>query len=505
MWLDRLATARRIDQPIEVKSDIANAFDGITYEKGGAVLTMFEHSMGAEKFRQAARLYLNKHAFANGTSKDFLDALAAMGGPGVATAFRTFLQQPGVPEVEMTLECAGGAAKLALHQTRFVPLGSTAATAQQWQIPVCAAYDDAGRRATACTTLDAPSGELKLAAKSCPAWFLGNADGAGYYYTHYEGPALMALIAHRDQLALAEQIGLFSELDSIAIAGRLPLSQGLKFAPQLKDAPERQIVDAALSFARVRVGFLPANLRPKYAAYLRENFGARARKLGWLPKAGESEDDRLLRPGLVSLIAGEGEDPELIASARELANRWLETRQALPADMLRDIFHIAARNGDAALYEKFLAAAKGEKDEFFEQALIGALGAFRQPELVQRDFQLLLSGGFDFRLSFRLLFAGQSVPELERLPLEWLKVNYDALVAKLPSAAGSDYAGFLPEVAARGCSEADAREAEAFFAPRMAKVNGGARNLAQTVEGIRLCEARKAVQQPDLIRFFEGL
>jgi hypothetical protein len=36
----------------------------------------------------------------------------------------------------------------------------------------------------------------------------------------------------------------------------------------------------------------------------------------------------------------------------------------------------------------------------------------------------------------------------------------------------------------------------------MAKVNGGARNLAQVLESIKLCEARKQVQQPDLIRFF---
>jgi len=38
--LDRLATARRIDQPIEAKSDIANAFDGITYNKGASVLSV---------------------------------------------------------------------------------------------------------------------------------------------------------------------------------------------------------------------------------------------------------------------------------------------------------------------------------------------------------------------------------------------------------------------------------------------------------------------------------
>jgi hypothetical protein len=37
----------------------------------------------------------------------------------------------------------------------------------------------------------------------------------------------------------------------------------------------------------------------------------------------------------------------------------------------------------------------------------------------------------------------------------------------------------------------------------MAKVNGGPRNLAQLLETIRLCEARKKIQQPDLVQFFQ--
>ena len=55
----------------------------------------------------------------------------------------------------------------------------------------------------------------------------------------------------------------------------------------------------------------------------------------------------------------------------------------------------------------------------------------------------------------------------------------------------------------RGCSAEEARAAQDFFGPRMAKVNGGPRNLAQLLETIRLCEARKKIQQPDLVQFFQ--
>ena len=504
MWIDRLATARRIDQPIEAKSDIASAFDGITYQKGGAVLNMFEHSMGAEKFRQAVRFYLNKHAQANGTAKDFLDALGEMGGPKVPVSFGTFLQQSGSPEIQMRLKCDGPGPRIEMEQERFLPLGSKDAGVESWQVPVCIAYDNGGKRATQCTTLEAKTGTLALKSQGCPDWFLGNADEAGYYYTRYAGPVLMKLVENRGNLTLAEQAGLFGELNNLMKAGRLPVSDGLKLAVHLKDEPKRQIAESALQFAGVRIDFLPANLRPKYERYVRENFGPRARSLGWLHKDGESEDDRLLRPALVGFVARDGKDPELIASALELTNKWLDTREALPADLFYGIFNVAGRNGDVALYEKILKTARSEKDEFFLEALISALGSFRDKELAARNRKLFLDGTFDVRMGFSLLFGPTSSPELARLPLEFVEANYDTIVAKLPTAAGSDYAAFLPQTAGFACSAEEAKEVQEFFGPKNAKLNGGPRTLAQLLETIRLCEARKKVQQPDLIQYFES-
>lgn len=237
---------------------------------------------------------------------------------------------------------------------------------------------------------------------------------------------------------------------------------------------------------------------------MRENFGVRARKLGWLHKDGEVEDDRLLRPVFTGFVARDGEDPELIASAKELANKWLDTRQSLPADTFYSIFNAAARNGDVALYEKLLKVARSEKDEFFLQALIGALGSFRSKELVERNLKLFLDGTFDVRLSTNLIFGAQGSPEVARLPLEFVKANYDAVVAALPSAAGSDYAAYLPQTAGFACSSEEAHEVQEFFGPKVAKLNGGPRNLAQLLESIKLCEVRKKVQQPDLIQYFES-
>ena len=60
---DSLVRARKIRQPIETKDDISNAFDGITYQKGAAVIGMFENWMGPENFRKGVQSYLKQYAF----------------------------------------------------------------------------------------------------------------------------------------------------------------------------------------------------------------------------------------------------------------------------------------------------------------------------------------------------------------------------------------------------------------------------------------------------------
>ncbi|MCZ6806064.1 MAG: M1 family metallopeptidase, partial [Deltaproteobacteria bacterium] len=105
MKLDSLTSARHIRQPVLNNHDIQNAFDAITYKKGGAVLDMFERWMGADRFRDGVRLYLRRHEERTATAEDLLAALDEVDDRDVATPFQSFLNQPGVPLIHATLEC----------------------------------------------------------------------------------------------------------------------------------------------------------------------------------------------------------------------------------------------------------------------------------------------------------------------------------------------------------------------------------------------------------------
>src|SRR5260370_15972314 len=113
----------------------------MTYGKGSAVLSMFESWAGEEKFRKGVRRYMTSHVHGNATAEDFLSALEAEGGAGLAKAFSTFLDQAGVPLVTLRLACASGEVpSLTLSQRRLLPKSSPSAAASGWSIPVCVRY-----------------------------------------------------------------------------------------------------------------------------------------------------------------------------------------------------------------------------------------------------------------------------------------------------------------------------------------------------------------------------
>jgi alanyl aminopeptidase len=68
MGTDTLLSARKIRQPIMSEGDIGSAFDDITYQKGAAVIRMFENYVGPEQFRNGIQNYLRKHQWGNATA-----------------------------------------------------------------------------------------------------------------------------------------------------------------------------------------------------------------------------------------------------------------------------------------------------------------------------------------------------------------------------------------------------------------------------------------------------
>ena len=92
---------RRVDRG----DDPEAGFDAIAYEKGGAVLAMFERLIGDDKLRAAVRTYVRDHRRGSATSEDLIGAMGATTAAGHALA--SYIDHAGTPVVELALRCDG--------------------------------------------------------------------------------------------------------------------------------------------------------------------------------------------------------------------------------------------------------------------------------------------------------------------------------------------------------------------------------------------------------------
>jgi alanyl aminopeptidase len=498
---DSLVSARKIRQPIESNDDISNAFDGITYTKGETVIRAFENWIGPETFQKGIRLYLDRYSWGNATAHEFLAAISEAAGKDVEPAFSSFLNQAGAPLVTAALRCTDKP-RLVLSQERALPLGSQGSSHQTWQIPVCVRFGgDTDTRQCALMT----SANFALPLERCPNWMLANEGEIGYYRVRYQGDLLDRLLKENDNhLTLAERVGVLDDVEQLARMGKIPATDALALLPRFRQDPEREIVEALIEIAGLPEQIIPDSLRPNYARFIRQVFGDRAKELGWSPKPGESEDRRLLRRDLVPLVAIDGEDQALIEEATRLAQRWLGDRKAADPDLVGPLLRVAARLGDKELFQKFYAAAKQTQDLEDKERLVSALGGFQNPALANTAMNLVLTDDFDARISFGLLFGPAGNPKTRDLPFVFVQQHYDALRAKLPSSVSEDDAAFLPYVGGGYCDEEHRAEIEAFFKDRATHTTGGPRVLAQVLEQVHLCSARREAQQAGVVEFLRN-
>jgi hypothetical protein len=242
---------------------------------------------------------------------------------------------------------------------------------------------------------------------------------------------------------------------------------------------------------------VPNALRPRYEAFIRNVYGARARELGWRAAPGEGADTKELRPTLLALVAGDGNDRELIAQATDLAWKYLDDHSAVDAELVGTVLHVAARYGDAKLFDRLLAEAKKSNDREERSRMLGALGGFVEPRLLQRALALMLADDFDLREGANLLRGGFSDPRTRNTAFEFVKRHFDEISKKLPE----PYRPYMAYTAVALCDSSRKAELEAFLKPRIEPLDGGPRALKQALEQMTLCSAARKAQTPGVIAF----
>ena len=513
MWTDQLVSARQIRQPIGTHHDVSSAFDGITYSKGAGVLAMFERYLGAERFRTAVRTYLKRFPHGTASAEDFFDALEdTTEDPQVVSAFRSFIEQPGVPLLETSLDCTEGSKpRVTLRQSRYLPLGSKGARDRSWGIPACFAFADGKARKQYCQILREPVEEVALPAESCPRWLLPNSAGAGYYRWALEPESLQALLAAGPELGTADLYNVVVNAAKGYRSGLVSLEDLLAAAELASRATAWDVVKAPFDILRdIKNYILPRTLREQVMGHYRRLYRPVLERVGWSAK---DDDDiandsnaELLRGDLIWFLALDAEDPELRRALGRLGQAYLGhggdltlNKRAVKPELVRVSLNVAADELGMPFVETLLAHLAKTDDAVLRSNIVAVLAFQTDPEITARVRELALSGDVRQREASRLLYRQARRVDNRGDLWAWIQTHYDDVLERLPSG----HLGDLPWLA-RGFCSLDKRDAiEAFFAPKAEAQDGGPRALANVLERIELCAGLVEAQRAGAVTYFE--
>jgi alanyl aminopeptidase len=515
MNLDSRIAARQIRQPVEKNLQIASSFDAITYLKGGGVLSMFESYLGEDGFRDGLRAHMRRFPHSVADVEDFMASLAeGSGRPDVVPAFRSFIEQPGVPIVDVSLECdPGEPATLSVRQSRYLPVGSRGDPAQTWHLPLCVRTWDAEGTEKQCMLLIAAETEVPLESASCPDFVMPNADGAGYYRFALNEEGWRSLMANFDRLNRKEALAAADSLSAAYRANRLSTAALIDALRIVAASPYSQVATApGKDLIRLSNELASPAERDAVLQLMRDIYRPRLDALAQEKEAPAdlaTVERALFRTRLISLLALDAEDPSLRADLAERASRYIRMGAGPGAEPDKSAL-------DAALVPIALAAGVGEIGEPFVDTLIErlfessdarfraeaavALGATDDAALGDRIREFLLDDRLRAREPTSLAFALAARPSQRRATFEWFNANEPEFSGRLSHFAHR----WLPRLGAGFCTVSERDEVEAFFSPLVTKWQGAERTLAEALEGIELCAALRDAKGAEVDAYFSG-
>jgi puromycin-sensitive aminopeptidase len=392
LQLDALRSTHPIRAEVKSVAEAGEAFDLITYEKGGAVLRMIEGYLGEERFRDGIRLYMRRHAKGNTVADDLWGALAEASREPVVELANAWIRTPGFPLV--SVRRAGRT--LRLEQRRFFSdpaeaAGDGAGAGEAWPVPMVLRFGAGGKIAEQRVLFRGRAMEVTLDVE--PDFVVANGGGTGFFRVAYDAGELAALRANLRALAPPERIQLLSDEWALVRSGDRDLGAFLDLCAGFAGEDDHAVLDELVArLAAVEHRFVADADRPALQRFVARLFRPQLDATGWDAAPGEPDAVRLRRAAAVRALGLVAREPAVIREAVARLDRWLAgDRAALEANLHELAVTAAARSGDAARQERLRALFRAEPDPAFRRRYLMAVASFEEPALAQAGIEHLFA------------------------------------------------------------------------------------------------------------------
>jgi len=513
MNIDTLSTTRKVREPLDRSENVMDQFDGITYRKGGGVLSMFESFVGEEEFRDGVRLHMDRYADDVATGDDFFQSIAdGSGNADVVEAMKSFVDQPGLPLV--SAKVGGGdhcdTISLDLSQSRYAPIGSKVQQGQLWQIPVCVGYgDNEGNSAKECLLIKEDSTQVEFVSglpkksnrvigNNCPTYLTLNENGAGYYRFTLDTNSWSSLIENIDKLNTREVLTTMDSLVAAFRAGEVEASVFLNGMSKFAEHPEYDVASSSTRLISFMYNEFP-EARDDLARYVTANYKDRFERI----RGTSTIQGNLLAPSLAAQLAFYGQDAELrkemaLKGADYLGVTGTMNKKAVAPNMLGLALSMAMQDLGEATYAPLLKLAT-TGSPFEKSRALSALTATNDKDIAEKLLVLSLNkdSALTGRQSNSIVFGFLRSETFGDMTWDWLKTNFTQYVGdRVPDVRK----GRMPGTGGNFCSIERRDEVQAFMLANKDTIPGYERSLQQTLETIELCAALKQEKASDIVQ-----
>ena len=383
--IDATAATHPIVRHVETVDQIGQAFDGITYAKGQAVIGMLESTLGPVAFRDGIRRYMAKYKYGNTVTDQLWAELSAAAGRPVADIAHDFTLRGGVPLVSvMGARCVAGTTTVTLAQGRF-GLDQPSKAPQAWRVPLVVGTLSGGSTAAVVT---GPTTTVRI--KGCGTAVLNQGKGS-YARVLYDEPTHAALVRDYRRLTLNDRLGTLGDDFALAAGGYQDLGRWFALSGQV-DPTANPLEWGALAGGLSRLQGLYAHtpLEAPLRARVLGVLAPEMARVGDGARPGEPVLVTNLRETLLGLLGANG-DPAVAARARRYVALLATDPTAVPPAVRQPILATFARNATAAEWDQLLALARAETSPVAKNLFVTLLGTARDEAVAQRALDLLLT------------------------------------------------------------------------------------------------------------------
>jgi puromycin-sensitive aminopeptidase len=482
--VDALASTRSIEYPVRSPDDASGMFDILTYTKGAAVLRMLEQYLGAERFRDGIRRYLDEHRFGNTETHDLWDAIEKATGEPVRRIMDGWIWQGGYPLVSARLRNG----KVELGQRRYLISGEDDDTV--WDVPLLVRTPEGTE-----PVLIEPGGASIEVPGDGPV--VVNAGVHAFVRVEYDDELLGRLTADLRSLSTDERTQLVDDTWAAVVAGRRSAVDYCRFAASFADETELPVWQSLLQGLAWCERFLTDGPREHFRSWIRGLLWPAIERIGWEPREGERDLDKPLRGALLAALGVLGADPQAFGLAMEIERESRGDGQVDPSLAAASVAIVAA-GGTAEDYERYVEAIGSARTPQEELRYLYALPDFRDAELIQRTVERTLTG--EVRSQNAPGVLARAVASRDHGDRAWafIKEHWDEIVSRLAPTTLVYVADGVRYLTGPG----EVEDAAAFFAAH--PIPQSSLQLQQTLERQRVNEAFRTRATPELMGAFSA-